>query len=301
METTLKWEETPRSLNLQREVRNTDDNSEDDQPLAWKIGKIAARQQTTPLRDQARPQSTKSSSKILMKHALKEIQKKTTHRKNIKRKVIIENEVQLENVLDLEGDEGGKETDEEFTLHVKALKEKPKALLDEDVPKKSVDPSKSKPSFVTTSQTTEGPGMSTDTRSLIREERQVVLKLQKAALQQASATRIEEPGPLSTLRRDNEEFKAKVGDLTHKLLHGHKAANERMSLLLQKLSAIKAYYFYAVSGSAVVLQQRRHIVEEDSPLFSPFEEDIEGDVSPDTTEHPPASVSTDFAPASGCT
>ncbi|MCD7448548.1 hypothetical protein HAX54_044152 [Datura stramonium] len=76
--------------------------------------------------------------------------------------------------------------EEEFTLHVKvkrgkivsqilgkgtscskgspskrllqALKEKPKALLDEDVPKKSVDPSKSKPSFVTTSQTTEGPG-----------------------------------------------------------------------------------------------------------------------------------------------
>ncbi|MCD7473029.1 hypothetical protein HAX54_014572 [Datura stramonium] len=36
----------------------------------------------------------------------------------------------------------------------------------------------------------------------------------KDALQQASIARTEEPGPLSTLRQENEELKAKVGDLT---------------------------------------------------------------------------------------
>ncbi|MCD7463107.1 hypothetical protein HAX54_049971, partial [Datura stramonium] len=52
-------------------------------------------------------------------------------------------------------------------------------LIDKDVPEKSVDLSKSKPSFVSISRTTEGPSTSTDTKSLTREERQVMLKLQK--------------------------------------------------------------------------------------------------------------------------
>ncbi|MCD9561112.1 hypothetical protein HAX54_020074 [Datura stramonium] len=85
------------------------------------------------------------------------------------------------------GDEGEKETEEELLVRVKrgktvsqpssskrtrllkrfptkkiasSSKRRPGDLINEDVPEKSVDPSKSKPRFVPTSQTTKGPGTS---------------------------------------------------------------------------------------------------------------------------------------------
>ncbi|MCD9560524.1 hypothetical protein HAX54_019221 [Datura stramonium] len=54
-----------------------------------------------------------------MEDAMKESQEKTTHRKNLKRKAIVEDEVKLENALDPERDEDGEEIDEDVALCVK--------------------------------------------------------------------------------------------------------------------------------------------------------------------------------------
>ncbi|MCD7465903.1 hypothetical protein HAX54_002117 [Datura stramonium] len=46
----------------------------------------------------------------------------------------------------------------------------------------------------------------------------------------------EGPGPMRALRQENDDLRDKVNKLTQKLLHAHEAADERMSVLLQKLS-----------------------------------------------------------------
>ncbi|MCD9639181.1 hypothetical protein HAX54_023557 [Datura stramonium] len=57
----------------------------------------------------------------------------------------------------------------------------------------------------------------------------------KAALQSTSFAAAEEYDPMMALHLKNEKLKEKVGDLTQRILHAHDAANERMTLLLQKL------------------------------------------------------------------
>ncbi|MCD9646972.1 hypothetical protein HAX54_037249 [Datura stramonium] len=56
---------------------------------------------------------------------------------------------------------------------------RPGDLIDDDVPAKSANPAKSKTTTVPTSQTFEGPGTSSASKSLTREERQAMLKQQK--------------------------------------------------------------------------------------------------------------------------
>ncbi|MCE3052129.1 hypothetical protein HAX54_051637, partial [Datura stramonium] len=100
------------------------DLSDDDQPLAWKVRKLVGRQHQQSSRDQVRPPTTRSSSRKLLSDALKENHQKTTQRRKLKRKMIIEDEpsIQPENILDPEDE------DKEFEDEVLATMKKGKTM-----------------------------------------------------------------------------------------------------------------------------------------------------------------------------
>ncbi|MCD7464366.1 Pre-mRNA-splicing factor 18 [Datura stramonium] len=104
-----RWDGTPENLNLQQNVENADDLSDDDQPLAWKVRKLVGRQHQRSSRDQVHHPTTRSSSGKLFSNALKENHQKTTQRRKLKRKMIVEDEpsIQPEKILDPE--DGDKE------------------------------------------------------------------------------------------------------------------------------------------------------------------------------------------------
>ncbi|MCD7461147.1 hypothetical protein HAX54_045373 [Datura stramonium] len=95
----------------------------------------------------------------------------------------------------------------------------------------------------------EGPGTSFVSKVLTRAERQALMKQQKeverltallaqrdAEIANLKAAQTEGPGPMQALRQENGELKAKVNELTQKLLYAYEAVDVRMSLLLQNLS-----------------------------------------------------------------
>ncbi|MCD7465904.1 hypothetical protein HAX54_002118 [Datura stramonium] len=112
-----KWDGTLGDLSLQQNVENSDDVSEDNHPLAWKVRKI----QQGSSRDQVLPPVTRSNSKKLLEDSLKESQKMTARRRKLKRKMVVEGEmtVQPENIFDHEEVEGEKESEEELLVRVK--------------------------------------------------------------------------------------------------------------------------------------------------------------------------------------
>ncbi|MCD7465060.1 hypothetical protein HAX54_000475, partial [Datura stramonium] len=112
LSSTPKWDGTPGVLNLQRNAENEANVSDDDQPLIWKVKKLAIRSHQKESGDQVRLPVTRSSSRRLMEDLLKYNQYKTTQRRKLKRKMIVEEDVpvQPETVLDLE--EGEKEPED---------------------------------------------------------------------------------------------------------------------------------------------------------------------------------------------
>ncbi|MCD7452493.1 hypothetical protein HAX54_017032 [Datura stramonium] len=66
------------------------------------------------------------------------------------------------------------------------------------------------------------------------------IKVEEGSIMAASTAPVEEPDSMAALRHENEQLKAKVGGLTQKLLQAHEAANERMAMLLQKLSGLSS-------------------------------------------------------------
>ncbi|MCD7473285.1 hypothetical protein HAX54_015064 [Datura stramonium] len=223
LSSTPRWDETPRVLNLQQSVENEDDLSDDDQPLIWKVKKLAVRSHQKESGDQVRPPVTRSSSRRLMEDVLKDNQQKTTQRRKLKRKMIVEEDVPVS-------------------------RRRPGDTVAEDVPAKSVTSNKSKQNPLSTSRNSEGPSTSSISKVLTREERQELMKQQKeverltallsqrdAEIANLKAAQTEGPGPMQDLRQENDDLKDKVHELTQKLLYAHEAADERMPLLLQKL------------------------------------------------------------------
>ncbi|MCD9559710.1 hypothetical protein HAX54_017881 [Datura stramonium] len=198
LSSTPKWDGTPGFLDLQRNAENEDDVSDDDQPLIWKVKKLAVRSHQKESGDQVRPPVTRSSSRRLIEDALKDNQQKMTQRKKLKRKMIVEEDVpvQLENVLDLE--EGEKEPEDIVLSTVKrgkrtspptsrnrstvtkwfpikriasSSRRRPGNALAEDVPAKSITSIRTKRNPLSTDRPSEGPGTYSASKVLTKAER----------------------------------------------------------------------------------------------------------------------------------
>ncbi|MCD7450501.1 hypothetical protein HAX54_006703 [Datura stramonium] len=140
-----------------------------------------------------------------MADALKNGQEKTNRRRKLKRKIVIEDEVQLENV-DPKEDEGGKSSDEELLVRVKRGK-----TVSETSSGKGTRLPKRFPTKKITSSSKRRPG------KLIYEnvlEKSVNPTKSKPTLQKASVAQTEGPGPMNVVYQENEELNAKVGNLT---------------------------------------------------------------------------------------
>ncbi|MCD7465588.1 hypothetical protein HAX54_001595 [Datura stramonium] len=169
-----------------------------------------------------------------MEDALKKSQDKNIRRRKLKKRIIMEEEVQPKNILDLEGDLSEKEIDEDVAggnmkswclqyeklvsqssigertrlskkLSTKKIidymKRKSNEMLDEDVPKETSKTSKSKLRKMKESSMTEGSENSTievERLTGLLAQRDTKIAHLKETLQQASVKQEEELGPMNT-------------------------------------------------------------------------------------------------------
>ncbi|MCD7448322.1 hypothetical protein HAX54_040763 [Datura stramonium] len=211
LSSTPKWDGTLGVLNLQRNVENKADVSDDDQPLIWKVKKLAVHSHQKESVDQVRPPVTRSSSRRPMENALKDNQQKMTQRRKLKRKMIVEENVpvQPENVLD---PEKGEKNPKDILLSTVNSRRRPGNSLAEDVPTKIVPSIRTKRNPLSTDRPSKGPGTSSVSKEV--ERLTALLSQRDAEIANLKVAQTEGPGPMQALRQENEELKAKVNELT---------------------------------------------------------------------------------------
>ncbi|MCD7452460.1 hypothetical protein HAX54_016931 [Datura stramonium] len=192
------WDGTPGDLNIEQVVVGSDD-SEDKQSLSWKVQRIGSKLQDTQSGDQI-SQENKAKEKSICR-------------------ILSSTEI----ILDQDEEEVEKDIDDDVAISLPVQREKFQEQSSAGEEKKKEGTRLEKSNAEVKRLT-----------GLLAQYDAKIMRL-KTALHEASVAPVEKPCLMIVLRQENDAVKAQVGNLTQKLLKSHKAANERMTLLLQKL------------------------------------------------------------------
>ncbi|MCD9558680.1 hypothetical protein HAX54_016214 [Datura stramonium] len=183
-----------------------------------------------------------------MDDALKENRIRTSKRRKLKKRVVRENEAQTNIILDHEENEATKDIDDDVAIGVLMQRGKvlsqPTTVNEGRGKENSLTRKSSKRKAFAVSKRKQWEVLAEEEHYVATwapkpkqaEASQGLLAQSDAEIIRLKAAPIEKSGLVDTLHRENDALKAEVRVLTQKLLKAHETANERMSVLLQKLS-----------------------------------------------------------------